>query len=720
MRAVAYDSFKFWFLAAVCLLGVVSPGWGKTDPWLERPWRENMSIPAGLWQGAGKQIVVMNRLAVTWLPGSLVERVDLKFEGEARLAAKGSHFRNASIGLGLWARLDVEDCVFESPHFRKVDGWYDKQNSSTKWRFANCVFTKSFMGGEFLVADCSVRGLNCTFIDMKMPSIGYRNNDVVNQAQQDWLKFEKCRFVNCEINERFLLTTINCVFENCRYTGGDKSFSSLVKRPMAVKAYWSGNVKTSYQEGNVKVEFIMVAPPFKCGSTLTWTEKGKQLAVQGVDPMGPAQILGGIKEAPSPSTTETPAPVSPAVASGSSEAVTGTAGAANLPLPKKVSAINALLVVDLPGQGEAGAAAKLSALALPIDPFASSEVLFNQKVGPLMMTALREVVKCIQVRHSGWPRGQRIELAFADKFIPKDGPSAAVACALLLDSMIGNWSIDPTLAITGDLNADGSVQPIGGVAGKIRGATKAGCLRVALPTKNENAVGDLLVLEGGEPLARIEVFTIDTFDSAKALARQAPTSEIDQATELFSNDPQVAPNLPQASLLFKDARRLMLPGGRWDANALRDRNVQAKLREVLRLQPNHVSSKWLLAAAMGTAPVKLSLQGSISAMDDSAVALLQAITSKNVSSMTKIGSDDLGSAVFKLQGARARMDARVYPALDALTNFGKAVRVWQNQPPRTKTTAEKLSATIMSAANEADRQRALLMNNREVVEELMR
>ncbi len=66
------------------------------------------------------------------------------------------------------------------------------------------------------------------------------------------------------------------------------------------------------------------------------------------------------------------------------------------------------------------------------------------------------------------------------------------------------------------------------------------------------------------------------------------------------------------------------------------------------------------------------------------------------------------------------MDSRVVPAPDVLARFGQAVRIWQNQPPRTKPTAEKLCATIMAAAAEADRRGALLMNNREVVEELMK
>lgn len=488
---------------------------------------------------------------------------------------------------------------------------------------------------------------------------------------------------------------------------------------MEVTAYWSANVKSSWADGNLKINFVSSLPSFKAGSTLTYRGVGGELSMEGISSTGPAVVLGGIKETPKTPVPDKP-PVVAAVPSGPSETVTGTSGAPMIPLPKKSSSTNALLVVELPGQGMAGAAAKLSALALPIDPVASGEVLFNQKVGPMMMTALREVVKCLQIKHGGWPRGQRIELSFADKFVPKDGPSAAVACALLIDSMLGNWNIDPALAITGDLNADGSVQPVGGVAGKIRGATKAGCQRVALPLKNEAAMSDILVLEGPEPLARIEVFTIDTFDSAKALARLAPSGEIDQAAQLFSNDPQVFPNLAQASLLFQDASRLMLPGGRWSPDSLRNRAVQAKLREVLRLQPNHVSAKWLLTAATGTMPTKLTLQGSIAAMDDYAAGLLQAITTKEVSGMTKIGSDDLGTAVFKLQGARPRMDPRVLPSVDALTKFGQAVRTWQNQPPRGKPAAEKLSATITSAAAEANRQRALLMNNREVVEELMK
>lgn len=705
--------------AATAALLLARPLRAQDAAWMSPEWHQDVTLPAAAYDGGGRQVHV-GKFKVKWEEGSLVENLQFKMEGEAQFHATRCHFRRLGVGLTLWARMELTDCVVEGANFQKINPWFDTANPSTKWRFNNCVFAGSFMGDKFTVVDCSVRAVNCTFLDLKTPRIGYRDNNVVGQARQDWLKFERCRFVNCEVNEELLVATIDCVFENCRFTGFTKGFAGKIKTPWAVTAYWSGRTIAGCEEGNLKVTFPSTLPSFKAGSTVPYSLKGKQLVMTGVQPAGTAVAIASVQPPAPPPAPDKPKTETPAPAAEPGEAITGTAGAASVPLPKKSSVVNALLVIDLPGQGVAGAAAKLSALALPIDPLASSEVKFNQAVGPMMLTALKEVVKCLQIRHQGWPRGQRIELAFADKFVPKDGPSAAVACALLLDSMLGDYSLDPLLAVTGDLNADGSVQPIGGVSGKIRGATKAKCRRVAVPSKNEAAVGDVLVMEGPEPLVRIEVFGIDTFDAAKALARSLPETEIGKAEQLFSNDPAVAPHLAQAGLLFDDVRRLLLPGGRYDNNLLRDRAVQAKLREIVKLQPNHLSAKFLLAAAAGTLPLKLSLQGSIDAMDNAAESLLQAIQSKEVGDMTKVAHDDLGKAVFKLKGSRSRMDARIHPALDALTVFGQELRTWQDSPPRTQARAEKMAAVLMAAAAEANRQRNVLMNNRDVVEELMK
>ena len=56
-----------------------------------------------------------------------------------------------------------------------------------------------------------------------------------------------------------------------------------------------------------------------------------------------------------------------------------------------------------------------------------------------------------------------------------------------------NTEYDPKFAVTGDLNSDLSVQPIGGVTAKIRGATKAKCNIVAVPYANAKGLADLFV-----------------------------------------------------------------------------------------------------------------------------------------------------------------------------------------------------------------------------------
>ena len=72
------------------------------------------------------------------------------------------------------------------------------------------------------------------------------------------------------------------------------------------------------------------------------------------------------------------------------------------------------------------------------------------------------MAKFIRVRHGDQlPLGKRVELAFADKYSPKDGPSAAVVCALLTDSIVTGDEIDPEFAATGDMTATGEIRPIG-------------------------------------------------------------------------------------------------------------------------------------------------------------------------------------------------------------------------------------------------------------------
>ena len=110
----------------------------------------------------------------------------------------------------------------------------------------------------------------------------------------------------------------------------------------------------------------------------------------------------------------------------------------------------------------------MNATATPLDKRGNpTNIRFNQRVGKAMDSALKEVTKYLRVKHDTWPSGYDIEIAFEDRFTAKDGPSAAICCALLLDSLVSGKTIDPFFAVTGDMNADGSVQPVGGCQQKL-------------------------------------------------------------------------------------------------------------------------------------------------------------------------------------------------------------------------------------------------------------
>jgi len=67
---------------------------------------------------------------------------------------------------------------------------------------------------------------------------------------------------------------------------------------------------------------------------------------------------------------------------------------------------------------------------------------------------------------------------------PKDGPSAGIAMALTLASILSNKKVDSTLCMTGELSLTGKVLPIGGLKEKLIAAYKAKMKTALIPKKN--------------------------------------------------------------------------------------------------------------------------------------------------------------------------------------------------------------------------------------------
>ncbi|SAM09279.1 hypothetical protein [Absidia glauca] len=69
--------------------------------------------------------------------------------------------------------------------------------------------------------------------------------------------------------------------------------------------------------------------------------------------------------------------------------------------------------------------------------------------------------------------------------VPKDGPSAGIAMAVCIISLLSGKAVPRTTAMTGEITLRGQVRPVGGIKEKVLSAHRAGVTKVILPAVNE-------------------------------------------------------------------------------------------------------------------------------------------------------------------------------------------------------------------------------------------
>ena len=372
---------------------------------------------------------------------------------------------------------------------------------------------------------------------------------------------------------------------------------------------------------------------------------------------------------------------------------------------------NALVVRQLDGGNFAGSASTVNATALAEKGLDGLLFTFNQEVGRMMAGSLEEVVKFLRVRYDSTPTkipsGYRIELGFQDKYVPKDGPSAATLFTLVLDSLFSGEELDDGFACTGDITADGMVQKIGGTSGKIRGATKRGCKVVGIPEGNGKEVSDVLLMDGPMQLLNIQIFTMKDFAQAHAISRKTKSTEVQAVLESFTKIAEVV-----------KAKGM---------DTLKNPEVQKRLDGIVAKMPNHLSAKLLLEFGKGTNSKMLSIGGSFKEIQGASSGIFR--QASNLIYRSRGGDDDKAPEI-KITDEQQKeakesiatlkkLEANIDPRLKSFTEVVvSACEAYANGPKKDEK-AKEFTERLKEAMEKVQNAQAKLQKDPDIMEELM-
>lgn len=125
------------------------------------------------------------------------------------------------------------------------------------------------------------------------------------------------------------------------------------------------------------------------------------------------------------------------------------------------------------------------------------DLLITGQLGEVMQESARAAVTYARANMDRWGvddsffENQDIHIHVPAGAIPKDGPSAGVAMACALISVMTGRPVNKYVAMTGEITLRGRVLPIGGLKEKALGALRGGIRTVILPEKNRKDLTEI-------------------------------------------------------------------------------------------------------------------------------------------------------------------------------------------------------------------------------------
>lgn len=133
-----------------------------------------------------------------------------------------------------------------------------------------------------------------------------------------------------------------------------------------------------------------------------------------------------------------------------------------------------------------GSPLPIEALAMP----GSGRTILTGSIGEVMRESVQTAMSYVRTRLKDLGVAPEsldtldLHLHFPGGATPKDGPSAGIAIATSLVSLLARVAVRHDVAMTGEMTLHGEVLPVGGLRDKILAAARAGMREVVVPARN--------------------------------------------------------------------------------------------------------------------------------------------------------------------------------------------------------------------------------------------
>jgi len=125
------------------------------------------------------------------------------------------------------------------------------------------------------------------------------------------------------------------------------------------------------------------------------------------------------------------------------------------------------------------------------------EMILTGQLGDVMQESARAAMSYARTKLAEFGieenvfENQDVHIHVPSGATPKDGPSAGIAMATALISILSNKPVNKYVAMTGEITLRGRVLPIGGLKEKALGALRAGIKTIVIPEKNRRDLDEI-------------------------------------------------------------------------------------------------------------------------------------------------------------------------------------------------------------------------------------